>query len=155
VIKSGRNWFEIWVPQDPDAWKHPKLVFPDISERPTFWIDTEGGIVNGDCYWIAQKGGGSANLLWLALGVANSRFIEKFYDHVFHNKLYSGRRRFMTQYVECFPLPNPAASSAIQIVKLAKEIHRWKGQRPTDEMEEAVDKLVCEAFGLAGEEITR
>ena len=155
VIESGRNWFEIWVPQDPDAWKHPKLVFPDISERPTFWIDAEGGIVNGDCYWIAQKGGGSANLLWLALGVANSRFIEKFYDHVFHNKLYSGRRRFMTQYVECFPLPNPEASSAIQIVKLAKEIHRWKGQRPTDEMEEAVDKLVCKAFGLAGEEIAR
>ena len=120
-----------------------------------FWIDVDGAIVNGDCYWIAQKNGGSADLLWLALGVANSRFIEEYYDHVFHNKLYSGRRRFMTQYVERFPIPNPKSSAAIQIVKLAKEIHQWKGRKPTEELEEEIDGLVREAFGLAGEEATR
>lgn len=155
VMESGRNWFEIWVPQDPEVWKLPKLVFPDISERPIFWIDVDGAVVNGDCYWIAQKNGGDADLLWLALGVANSRFIEEYYDHVFHNKLYSGRRRFMTQYVERFPIPNPHSPEAKQIVKLAKEIHRWKSQKPTEALEEKIDGLVCETFGLAGEKVTR
>ena len=38
----------------------------------------------------------------LLLAVANSSFITKFYDIAFHNKLYAGRRRFMTQYVKKF-----------------------------------------------------
>ncbi|HEV7424210.1 MAG TPA: N-6 DNA methylase, partial [Candidatus Paceibacterota bacterium] len=50
IADSNRNWFEIWVPHDPDAWKHPKLVFRDISEQPIFWMDLSGAIVNGDCY---------------------------------------------------------------------------------------------------------
>uniref|UniRef100_UPI0021E2ABB2 hypothetical protein n=1 Tax=Escherichia coli TaxID=562 RepID=UPI0021E2ABB2 len=28
VIKANRKWYEIWVPQDPDAWSKPKVVFP-------------------------------------------------------------------------------------------------------------------------------
>ena len=39
VIEAGRKWYEIWVPQDPGAWETTKLVFRDISEKPTFWID--------------------------------------------------------------------------------------------------------------------
>jgi len=30
LIDAGRNWYEIWVSQNPDLWKFPKLVFPDI-----------------------------------------------------------------------------------------------------------------------------
>jgi len=44
---SGREWYEIWVPQDPAAWDQPKLVFRDISEEPMFWIDHDGAVVNG------------------------------------------------------------------------------------------------------------
>jgi hypothetical protein len=148
VIEAGRKWFEIWVPQDPDAWKMPKLVFPDISERPMFWIDTDGGIVNGDCYWVVAKNGKDADLIWLAAGVGNSTFIEEYYDHVFHNKLYSGRRRFMTQYVEQFPIPNPDSKVAKEIVKLAKEIHCRKKNKATDDLESKMEQLVREAFGF-------
>ena len=107
VTQAGRHWFEIWVPQDPDAWQHLKLVFRDITARPTFWIDTEGSVVNGDCYWLVCRDPSNTDLLWLAAAVGNSTFIERFYDCRFHNQLYAGRRRFMTQYVEQFPLPNP------------------------------------------------
>ena len=59
-------------------------------------------------------------MVYLTLAVVNSRFIEKYYDTKFHTKLYSGKRRFMTQYVEDFPLPsldNPYAQKAIDVVK--------------------------------------
>jgi len=132
VIEAGRQWFELWVPQDPSAWPMPKLVFPDISDKPIFWIDTDGGVVNGECYWVCCENEGEEDLLWLALAVANSSFIEAFYDHKFNNKLYAGRRRFITQYVEQFPLPDPARTEAQNIISLVKKfIERRHPKRPT------------------------
>ncbi|SDA24954.1 TaqI-like C-terminal specificity domain-containing protein [Ruminococcus sp. YE71] len=120
VQKAHRNWYEIWVPQNPDSWKARKIVFRDISETPQFWLDESGAIVNGDCYWIEINSDVSEEMVYLTLAVVNSKFIEKYYDTKFHTKLYSGKRRFMTQYVEEFPLPsldNPYAQKAIAVVK--------------------------------------
>lgn len=120
VQKAHRNWYEIWVPQNPDSWKSRKIVFRDISETPQFWLDESGAVVNGDCYWIEINPDVSEDMVYLTLAVVNSRFIEKYYDTKFHTKLYSGKRRFMTQYVEDFPLPsldNPYAQKAIDVVK--------------------------------------
>lgn len=154
VLAAGRNWYELWVPQDPSAWSAPKLVFPDISEKPVFWIDTDGGVVNGECYWLCSEDKAAPDLLWLALAVANSTFIEAFYDHKFNNKLYAGRRRFITQYVEQFPLPNPALDETRDIVALVKDIHAITPSTQTDAMESRLDDLVWNIFGL-GEKSTR
>ncbi len=151
VIESGRQWFEIWVPQVPSLWPVPKLVFPDISERPTFWMSLDGEIINGDCYWLAANDRTGSDLLWLALAVANSRFIESFYDHAFNNKLYSGRRRFMTQYVEKFPLPAPVLPASIEIVSLARRIYALTPGDEADALAARIDQLVESAFGLAEE----
>jgi len=155
VIEAGRQWYEIWVPQDPDAWRLPKLVFRDIADVPTFWVDTEGTIVNGDCYWLTPRPGVSTDLLWLAVAVGNSSFIEAYYDHCFHNKLYAGRRRFMTQYVETFPLPESNSSSSLQIIELAKSLHAQIPSPSCCEIEAELNRLVWRAFGLPVEEIVR
>ena len=84
MIDAGRQWYEIWVPQDPAAWSRPKLVFPDISAAPVFWIDATGSVVNGDCYWLALEPGRNEDLLWLALAVGNSQFALEFYDRRFN-----------------------------------------------------------------------
>lgn len=76
VIQANRNWYEIWVPQNPESWKHRKIVFRDISEHPQFWLDTSGAIVNGDCYWIEIQDCVMDDVVYLALAIANSRFIE-------------------------------------------------------------------------------
>lgn len=153
VIEAGREWYEIWVPHDPEVWERPKLVFRDISERPTFWVDLDGSVVNGDCYWLTS-GPAEEDQLWLALAVANSTFIETFYDVRFNNKLYSSRRRFMTQYVEQFPLPNPKTPLAKRIVELAKRIYRTDSLRIA-ELEQEADASVWKAFGLRLEEAPR
>jgi tRNA1(Val) A37 N6-methylase TrmN6 len=149
VIEAGRKWYEIWVPQDPKAWKKAKIVFRDIAEQPTFWLDLDGTVINGDCYWISCSE--ENDLTWLALAVGNSSFIECFYDRSFNNKLYAGRRRFMTQYVEQFPLPRIDSPPAIQLIKMAKQIFSDK----KTELKHTVDKLVWKAFGFSDKEIRR
>lgn len=148
VIEGGRNWFEVWVPQDPDAWRHPKLVFRDISEQPMFWLDLDGTIINGDCYWMICNDHSDDELLWLALAVGNSTFIEAFYDRRFNNKLYAGRRRFMTQYVEQFPLPDPARKESQEIIRLTKQIYQLTPSAQADELSRKLDRLVWMAFGV-------
>lgn len=148
VIEAGRNWYELWVPQDPAAWAEPKLVFPDISEKPIFWMDTDGGVVNGECYWLRTENGSDPNLLWLALAVANSTFIEAFYDHRFNNKLYSGRRRFITQYVELFPLPDPERAESLEIIRDVKRLYELTPSDEAQVLAEQLDHNVWRAFGL-------
>ncbi|MDC9701365.1 MAG: N-6 DNA methylase [Alphaproteobacteria bacterium] len=149
VIEAGHQWYEIWVPQNPADWPAPKLVFRDISEQPTFWMDLDGTVVNGDCYWLT----GDEDLLWLALGVANSTFIERFYDCRFNNKLYAGRRRFITQYVEQFPLPDPASNGARKIAAACRDLYTKLADEPDPALERQIDEMVWAAFGLPVEEV--
>lgn len=153
VIEANRKWYEIWVPQNPASWEQPKLIFTDISEKPTCWIDLTGAVVNGDCYWMTPTRPQDSDLLWLALAVGNSKFIETFYDHRFNNKLYAGRRRFMTQYVEQFPIPDPANLSSKKLISLAKEIHRLKPTEDTARLEAECEALIEDAFGVTVEKI--
>lgn len=121
--EAGRAWYEIWVPHDPQAWQDPKLVFIDIAQEPSFWLDTSGALVNGECYWLRAAENSNPEHLWLALAVANSSFICAWYDHRFNNKLYAGRRRFMSQYVEQFPLPDPSLPNSQALIDIAKRLH--------------------------------
>ncbi len=155
VLDAGREWYEIWVPQDPAAWDQPKLVFRDITERPTFWLDLEQSIVNGDCYWLVASDPMNVDLLWLAAAVGNSSFAEAFYDRKFHNKLYAGRRRFMTQYVERFPLPDPQSPHARTLIEMAKAVYETVPSPKADALEQELSATVWQAFGLNVEEVRR
>ena len=152
VIEAGRAWYELWVPQDPDAWPKPKLVFRDIAEKPAFWLDMTGSVVNGDCYWLkSDKPMDSLaqdEILWLAAAVGNSTFIEQFYDYRFNNKLYAGRRRYATQYVQEFPLPDPHGPLGQAIISKAKEI--FENMQPSKDptIVAELDSMVWQAFEL-------
>lgn len=146
VKKANRNWYEIWVPQNPDAWKHRKIVFRDISEKPQFWLDETGAIVNGDCYWIDINADVMEEVVYLALAVANSPFIEKFYDVKFNNKLYSGKRRYQTQYVEQFPIPYYNSELAQKAIELVKKILAEDVEATSNGDKEQLDLLVEQMF---------
>ncbi|MGA2748223.1 MAG: Eco57I restriction-modification methylase domain-containing protein [Verrucomicrobiota bacterium] len=152
VIESGRQWYEIWVPHRPADWSRPKIAFPDISETGKFFLVEEGWIVNGDCYWAKLLPGKDLFWLHLMLAVANSSFIHKFYDLAFHNKLYAGRRRFMSQYVNRFPLPK--LDRAKGILDMMPELLHASSTLDTARVERfqvQVDELVWQAFGLSKE----
>lgn len=145
IQQSHRNWYEIWVPQNPASWKDRKIVFRDISEQPEFWLDETGSVVNGDCYWIDIDDSISEETVYLVLAIANSKFIEKYYDAKFNTKLYSGKRRYMAQYVEQFPIPfpdSPAAKQAIELVKkIITECADGDTSRYMDELNIIVDSI--------------
>ena len=115
LIESGRKWYEIWVPQKPALWSLPKIVFPDIAELPRFAFDRSGSIVNGDCYWMVIE---DDDLAELVVAVCNSSFCTWFYDTTCGNFLYSGRRRFMAQYIKRLPIPRPTKDIVEQIREL-------------------------------------
>jgi adenine-specific DNA-methyltransferase len=122
VADAGRAWYEIWVPHRPALWRKPKLVFPDISEKPRFALDSSGAVVNGDCYWISCEDLPSMDLAYLMLAVANSSLGVRFYDIACGNRLYSGKRRWITQYVAKLPLPDPASVPARRAARLARDL---------------------------------
>jgi adenine-specific DNA-methyltransferase len=146
VIEAGREWFEMWVPQRPSKWREPKIVFPDISDQPRFTIDRTGAIVNGDCYWINILNLPNEDIAYLLLGIANSSFSIRFYDDVCGNKLYASRRRWITQYVSRFPVPDPASPAAQQIISLSRKIC-GADEEARPELEAALNETVDSVFG--------
>lgn len=148
LIDAGRKWFEIWVSHNPDFWKLPKLVFPDISLSPRFYFDEGGKLVNGNCYWIVAEKKDSVEKLLLIQGVSNSKLMTKYHDLVFNNKLYSGRRRYFTQYVEKYPLPNFDSPAAKSIIKIVKKLNDENSTDKITFLEEQLEIKVAEAFGV-------
>lgn len=147
VIEGGRQWFEIWVPQRPALWKQPKIVFPDISEEARFALDTSGSVVNGDCYWISLSDLPSEDIGFLMLAVGNSKLGLRFYDTVCGNKLYSGRRRWITQYVNRLPLPNPTSPAAVRVIGLARELSETpRGTEAAERLQREIESALEEAF---------
>jgi tRNA1(Val) A37 N6-methylase TrmN6 len=155
VAESGRKWYEIWVPQDPSAWAGPKVVFPDISPAPCFFLDTSGSIVNGNCYWVTLRPGVSDELLYLLLGLANSRLMTRFHDLAFGNKLYAGRRRHITQYVGKYPYPDPATRLARELMGAVKELvascEHGIADTQLTHLESRIECLAEKCFGLRPE----
>lgn len=158
VLESGRQWYEIWVPQDPAAWAAPKIVFPDISSEPRFQLDLNGLLVDGDCYWLTLRPGVPPDAIYLILGLANSSFLARYHDLAFDNKLYSRKRRYMTQYVSKYPYPHLDSSACRKLIALVKRIVHVNRDSASDtqmvEWGQQVDSLVEEAFNRQPAEVT-
>lgn len=149
LIEAGREWFEIWVSHHPDIWSLPKLVFPDISAIPRFCFDNEGHIVNGNCYWIAARTDIQVRQILLIQGIANSKLMTKYHDLTFNNKLYSGRRRYLTQYVERYPLPNLNSVAADKIIELVNTLNSCTDIEHTKDLTYRLEEIVAESFGVS------
>ncbi|MCY3799141.1 MAG: N-6 DNA methylase [Chloroflexi bacterium] len=148
LTKANRQWYEIWVPQDPSAWKLPKIVFPDISPVPSFMYDVSGAIVDGNCYWMTFDSY-DEDWLYLILGITNSALMTRFHDLSFNNKLYSGRRRYLTQYVAKYPLPDIQCPSASRVIENVKGIlNGGLSQKEMFVVENQIESAVMAAYGV-------
>ncbi|MDJ0333020.1 N-6 DNA methylase [Planococcus sp. S3-L1] len=143
-----RHWYELWVPQDPASWPDPKVVFPDISSEAKFLIDTEGYVVDGNCYWLSLKNKKDEDLLYLAVAVANSAFMAKFHAIEFQNVLYSNKKRYLTQYVKNYPLPDPNSIHSKRLIELTKMIVRTRSKEEIAAYEKQIEIEVNQAFGF-------
>ncbi len=119
---SKKKWYEIWVSHNLFDFYKPKLVVPDISSESKFLYDESKKLVDGNCYWIILKDNIPNDYLFLILGLCNSKFMEKYHNMVFQNKLYSGKRRYISQYISKYPMINPDSKEAKNIIKYVKMI---------------------------------
>ncbi|MGH7964880.1 MAG: hypothetical protein ACRERD_24210, partial [Candidatus Binatia bacterium] len=127
----------------------PKIVWPDIKPQPLFFYDDSGCIVKGNCYWIILKDRQREDLLFLIQGVANTKLMTQYHDLVFNNKLYAGRRRYLSQYVEKYPLPDPQSQSAQRIISLVKElVFHTPAQAARKQKEVEIEVALADAFGV-------
>lgn len=147
VLKSGRGWYEIWVPQNPALWKLPKVVFPDISIEPRFCFDSSGKLVNGNCYWMAATNEKDLDILLFIQGVCNSRLMNYYHSLMYNNKLYAGRKRYFSQYIENYPLPRFSSANFQAVVALVKQLNNTETLDKSD-LENKLNKLINEAYGL-------
>jgi len=155
VLDAGRKWYEIWVPQDPAGWGTLKIVFPDISPGPRFYLDRNGHVVDGDSYWITLRAGVAQDMIYLLLGLANSRLMRRYHDLAFNNRLYSSRRRYFAQYVSRYPLPRLPVPATQRLTDAVKECVR-ESERAYDpdavrQFETTIDDLVDQAFGVSSD----
>ncbi|MCQ2209047.1 MAG: N-6 DNA methylase [Paludibacteraceae bacterium] len=148
LISAGRKWYEMWVPQNPALWKFPKIVFPDISVEAQFAYDESGAIVNGNCYWIEAKNDTEKDLLLLIQGIANSELMSTYHDLCFNNKLYSGRRRYLSQYVEKYPIPNPNSDYSKNIIRIVEDLNAAKDVNCCSALIQKLNENVRLAFGV-------
>lgn len=143
---KSRNWYEIWVPQDPKSFKETKVVFPDISLEPKFTIDNNKYLVDGNCYWLTKLDGIEEDYLYLACAVGNSKIMKRFHEIEFQNVIYSGRKRYLTQYVEKYLIPDINTPESREIIDIVKSLE--SGANNINELEDRIDKLLHEAFNI-------
>lgn len=149
IHNSKRNWYEIWVPQNPGELGKKKVIFPDISPVPKFSLDLVGNMVDGNCYWLTLKEGFNEELLFLATAVANSSVMNKFHEIEFQNVLYSGRKRYLTQYVKNYLLPDPSNPHSKNAISLVRELlHNNFDSREIINIERKIDLEIEKSFML-------
>ena len=98
-----------------------------------------------------SRAGNEADWLLLVLAVANSTFVTRYYDTRFHNKLYAGRRRFMTQYVREFPLPDIDEAISQRIIEQVRRLVAGSVGDASVDVEREIDAMVWESFGVVEE----
>ena len=108
--------------------------------------DNNGLYVDGNCYWLTTKNNQNEDYLLLATAVANSNTMQKYHAIKFQNVLYSGRRRYITQYVKKYLLPDIDNIYSKKIIELMKKIIKEGTYNNT--FEENINYYVQKAFGL-------
>lgn len=104
--------------------------------------------MNGNCYWIVATKESDIEKLLLIQGIANSKLMTKYHDLVFNNKLYSGRRRYFTQYVEKYPLPDFNSEVAKEIITIVKELNHSNDKTAISDLENQLEIAVAKSFGV-------
>ncbi len=156
-LASNKNWYELWNQRDLNNFVLPKIVTPELSDRnrfslvpsPYFYGDTVCGMV------LKKEYEGKINLKFL-LAILNSKLIEWFYKKTTVPKA-GGFFIYKVMFLKNIPVKVLPLSHQAPIVTLVDQILTMKGKDPQtiiSPIENKIDALVYELYGLTTEEIT-
>jgi adenine-specific DNA-methyltransferase len=124
----------------------PKIIYPDIAQRAEFSYDTSGYHIGNTMYMLPTKD------LWL-LAVLNSKLLYWFYTKL-SSQIQNGFVRFIAQFVSQIPIATPANPKKLEsLVTKILAAKRADPRGDTSALEEEIDQLVYQLYGLTQEEI--
>jgi len=72
-----------------------------------------------------------------------------YHDLCFNNKLYSGRRRYLSQYIEKYPIPDPNKDSSKKIIEIVKRLNKMSAlNEDVTELDNELNYNVEKSFGF-------
>jgi len=119
-IRKGRRqeWYELWIPKQPEWFEQPKIFTPDISNTNNFAYDAEGKFfAPTTVYGIILKEDMKKleNYLYL-LGLLNSKVLEFYFKHI--SPFLRGRYyRYNMQFLKQLPIKLPRTPEEEKITK--------------------------------------
>lgn len=146
---QGEYWWELRSCTYYDEFEKPKIMLPDISLRGNYTFDNTGGLYLVNTAYIIGN-----NEMFL-LGILASNLIDFYYRSI-SSTYRGGYLRFIYQYLETIPIVVPDDKTLKQIVSSVHEILETKKENPeadTSNLEEEIDRLVYELYGLSDEDI--
>jgi type I restriction-modification system DNA methylase subunit len=169
---KGSRWYCYGRPQNMTRFEvGEKLVFPDVGNRGSFSLDSEGRWLVDTAYALVKRSDTRMELRFL-LGILNSSLLTYFLRQT-GTALRGGYFRMKTAYLNPFPLRSitfsdlPDKSRHDRMVEMVEEmltLHKQLAsaktahektalQRQIDATDKQIDQLVYELYGLTEEEI--
>ncbi|MBW6479642.1 MAG: Eco57I restriction-modification methylase domain-containing protein [Bacteroidales bacterium] len=144
--KAGSGiWYELQAsPGDSSKFEENKIIYPDISKDSNFTLDEGKHYSLNTIYNIGSSSLG-------LLGYLNSKLF-LFYFRSISNSIRGGYLRFFTDYMINCPIPKSfdvLENKTLQILTLKKS----NPSADTSALENEIDQLVYELYGLTEEEI--
>lgn len=148
--RGGYKWYEI---QDVTAYyaefEKPKIIYPQTAKSLYGCYDTVGTFGLNNIYFIPTR-----DLSMLA--ILNSQLFDWYARHKFYNlndPWEGGRLQFFAQYMEKVPIADRTAAQKAELSDLVERILANSQSDRVREMEQEIDELVYQLYGLTDAEI--
>jgi adenine-specific DNA-methyltransferase len=142
---QGDFWWELRACDYYGEFEKEKIIYPNICKGPEFTFDSSSTYANQKCFIISKYDKG-------LLGILNSQVSYFLFDQILP-KLRGGFFEPSYLYFKDFPILKDETG---RIDLLVEEILNLKNHDPyaeTKELENKIDQLVYELYGLSREEI--
>lgn len=144
---KGEHWWELRACAYYSDLEASKIIYPDIAQRPSFALDTEGYFMGNTLYSIPKRDE-------FLLGVLNSNIIHFFYTHT-SSQVRGGYLRFFTQYVEQIPIASATTNQRQKIEDIVRQILNPDTKRTNlKELERELNITVAAIYGLSQDEVS-
>jgi type II restriction/modification system DNA methylase subunit YeeA len=148
--KTGNKWFET---QDQIAYwqefEKEKIVYPNMTKYRPFLYDNNGYYTNQKCFIM----NGESKELKFIIALLNSWLFEFAFKDYFP-KLLGGTIELSKVFFELIPLPKIPQEAQKPFIDLVDKIMELKAKNEeTKELENQIDEMVYELYGLSEDEI--
>lgn len=146
--EKGKNWYNLRSCNYIDIYEKVKIIYSDIVQNSgKFYLDSENYYTNDTAFLIYHQ---DVDFLKYLVGILNTDIVHRIYLLYYSGgKLGDKGLRYKKEFISKIPIP----SKNKLIIKLVEEIIELKKlNKDTQDLEEKIDEMVYELYGLTEEE---